>query len=250
MKALITGASSGIGRDIAHKLSEMGFTLILSARSADKLNALNQKLGGGHIVIPADLSSPENAKALYAAVKKEDIDILVNNAGFGIFGSFSQTALDTELNMISLNITAVHILMKLFLADFKRKNKGIILNVASSAAFLPGPLLSSYYASKAYVLRLSLAVREELRKEKSKVKICTLCPGPVKTGFDERAGVTFSLKGLESEYVAAYAVKKMLKGKAVIIPGTFMRISIFFTKLVPDFILVRIGYNIQHKKSN
>lgn len=250
MKALITGASGGIGRDIAIKLDSMGYNLILVARSEDKLIQLNSQLGSKHKVIVTDLSDINNAKNLYEKVKDEDIEILVNNAGYGLFGKFTQTELEAELNMLNLNIQTLHVLTKCFLKDFKEKNKGIILNVASSAAFLPGPLLSAYYASKAYVLRLSLAIREELRREKSKVKICTLCPGPVKTGFDERAGVAFSLNGLESKYVAEYAINRMLKGKSVIIPGLTMKICALLSKITPDFILVKIAYNIQHKKRN
>lgn len=249
MKALITGASSGIGRDIARRLDSMGYTLILAARTKEKLDELNNSLGGRHRVIKTDLSNHSEAKRLYEEVKREDIDILINNAGFGLFGSFDETDLETELNMLSLNIEAVHILTKLFLRDFKKRNRGTILNVASSAAFLPGPLMATYYATKAYVLRLSAAIREELRRDKSKVVICTLCPGPVKTDFDERAGVSFSLKGLASEYVADYAVKSMLKGRSVIIPGFTMKIGVFFSKILPDFISVRIAYNIQHSKN-
>lgn len=248
MKALITGASGGIGRDIAVKLNSMGYSLILASRNKEKLDRLNSKLGGRHKVIEVDLSYPENAKKLYKDVKNDNIDVLINNAGFGLFGKFDKTKLDVELNMISLNIEALHILTKLFLRDFKKKDKGIILNVASSAAFLPGPLMASYYASKAYVLRLSLAVREELRREKSNVKICTLCPGPVKTGFDSRAGVSFSLNGLESKFVADYAVDCMLKGKSVIVPGFAMKAGMLLSKIMPNFVLVRTAYNIQHKK--
>lgn len=248
--ALVTGASGGIGRDIAIKLHSLGYRLILVARGEEKLNELNAMLGGDNEIIPLDLSQRENAVALYERVKGENIEVLINNAGFGVFGRFTQTNIDNELNMLSLNIDALHILMKLFLKDFKQKDKGYILNVASSAAFLPGPLLSSYYASKAYVLRLSLAVIEELRREKSKVKISVLCPGPVKTGFDERAGVSFSLKGLDSKYVAEYAINKMFKGKKVIVPSLSIKVGTFFTRLLPNFILVRIAYNIQHKKES
>lgn len=249
-KALITGASGGIGRDIAIKLSSMGYKLILVARNENKLKELDALLGGDNKIIVSDLSKRENVIDLYERTKNEDIEILVNNAGFGLFGRFTEIPLENELDMLGLNIDALHILMKLFLKDFKKKDKGIILNVASSAAFLSGPLLSSYYASKGYVLKLSLAVAEELRRQKSKVKISVLCPGPVKTGFDERAGVSFSLKGLDSKYVAEYAVNKMFKGKRVIIPSFTIRLGLFFAKLLPEFIMVRIAYNIQHKKEN
>jgi len=139
-------------------------------------------------------------------------------------------------------------LTKLFLRDFKKKNSGMILNVASSAGFLPGPLLSSYYATKAYVLRLSQAIYEELRHEKSKVGISVLCPGPVDTEFNDVANVKFALKGLSSEYVAKYGIEKMLAGKLVIVPGKTMKLMRFLTKVTPDKILLKVAYHQQKKK--
>lgn len=248
MKALITGASSGIGRDMARVLSNMGHDLILVARREDRLIELKNELNTDVKIIVADVSTYENCLDIYNKVKDENIDILINNAGFGIFGEFTKIPLDKELNMIDVNIKAVDILTKLFLADFKKKNSGYILNVASSAAFLPGPLLSSYYASKAYVLRLTEAIYEELRREKSKVYIGALCPGPVKTEFDEVADVKFSLKGLTSEYVAKYAINKMFKRKLVIVPGFIMKCARFLTKITPSKLVLKIAYNQQHKK--
>jgi short-subunit dehydrogenase len=154
-KALITGASSGIGRDMARVLSSKGYDLILVARRKDRLEELKNELKTDVQILPYDISNYENCISLYNEVKDQNIDILINNAGFGIFGDFLSIDLEKELNMIDVNIKSVDILTKLFLKDFKEKNKGYILNVASSAAFLPGPLLSSYYASKAYVLRLT-----------------------------------------------------------------------------------------------
>ena len=164
MKALVTGASSGIGRDIARVLAARGCDLVLTARREERLRALASELSMVRVtILPADLSSREGCQALYRAAQGENIDILVNNAGLGLFGPFDETDLEAELGMLDVNIIAVHMLMKLFLPDLEAKGRGYILNVASSAAFLPGPLLSSYYASKAYVLRLSEAVAEELR---------------------------------------------------------------------------------------
>ena len=157
--------------------------------------------------------------------------------------------IEKELNMIDVNIKAVDILTKLFLKDFKEKNKGYILNVASSAAFLPGPLLSSYYASKAYVLRLTEAIYEELRREKSNVYVGVLCPGPVDTEFNKVANVRFALKGLTSEYVARYAIEKMFKRKLVIIPGSVMKLLKFAIRFVPEKVLLRIAYNQQRRKA-
>lgn len=199
-------------------------------------------------IVKADLTDIDSVFALYSEVKDDGIDILVNNAGFGICGEFLKTDLSRELDMIDLNIKALHALTKLFLRDFTAKNKGYILNVASSAAFMPGPLLSSYYASKAYVLRLDRAVNTELKKMKSDVRISTLCPGPVKTEFDEVANVKFSLKGLDARFVAEYAVKKMFERKEVIVPGWQMKLMRPLQKIIPDFILCKIAYHIQKRK--
>lgn len=152
--------------------------------------------------------------------------------------------------MLDLNIRAVHILTKLFLKDFKSRNSGYILNVASSAAFMPGPLMSGYYASKAYVLRLTLAIHEELRREGSGVYIGTLCPGPVDTGFSRRANVKFSLSGLKSADVAAYAVKKMFARKPVIVPGFQMKFVYLFNRFVPEKQLAKFVYQIQKRKGD
>lgn len=248
MKALITGASSGIGRDMAIILSKKGYDLILVARRMEKLEELKNTLSTDVQTICLDLSKEEACFELYEKVKNEDIEILINNAGFGIFGPFDEIDIHQELKMIDTNIRAVDILTKLFLKDFKRKNSGYILNVASSAAFLPGPLLSSYYASKAYVLRLTEAIYEELRRAGSKVHVCSLCPGPVDTEFNQTANVKFGLKGLTSEYVADYAIKQMFKRKLTIVPGTVMKMARFFEKFVPEKPLLRMAYNMQKKK--
>lgn len=248
MKVLITGASSGIGRDMAEIYSNKGYELILVARSKDKLELLANKLKTKVKIIQMDLSIPENCFRLYDLVKDEEIDILINNAGYGVFGKFLDMDLNEELNMIDLNIKAVHILTKLFLRAFKEKNKGSILNVASSAAFSPGPLFSSYYASKAYVVRLTEALYEELRRENSRVYIGALCPGPVDTNFNDRANVAFNLKGLKSYDVADYAIRKMEEGKLIIIPGTLMKISYCFTKITPNKMMLKAAYKIQKKK--
>ena len=250
MIALVTGASSGIGRDIACVLSEMGYDIYAVARREEKLYELKSKLKTALYPIVADLSNPNECRHLYEVLKDKDIDILVNNAGFGAFGRFSEIPLERELEMINTNIVSVHILTKLFLKDFKTRNRGYILNVASSAGFMMGPLLAAYYASKAYVLRLTEAVHRELKEENSGVHICALCPGPVKTEFDSVANVRFSIKGLSSIYVAKYAVKKMFKRKLLIVPGITMKISLFFSRFVPDILLSKITYALQHKKES
>ena len=156
--------------------------------------------------------------------------------------------LDDELNMIDLNITALHILTKLFLRDFKKKDKGIILNVASVAGFMPGPLLSSYYASKNYVLKLSIAIYEELRREKSNVSITVLCPGPVDTNFNNRAGVSFSVKPITPDYAADCALKKAFAGKLFALPGLSIKLAAAASGFVPNKMLAAIVYNIQQSK--
>lgn len=231
MKALITGASSGIGRDIAKELSKKGYDVILVAREEKKLQEVAQLCQNEARVIVKDLSMEENCKELYEELKNEDIDILINNAGFGVYGTFAETNLDTELSMIRTNVVAMHILMKLFLQDMNQRGKGRILNVSSSAGFMPGPLMSSYYASKAYILRLSEGVREELNKEKSKVTISVLCPGPVRTNFNKVAGVNFGIHSLSSQQVANYAVKKLLKGKFMIVPRIINESNSFFYEM-------------------
>ena len=238
MKALVTGASSGIGREIAKVLAERGYDLILTARRADRLRELADELPVRVEVIPADLTDRAQVKALWEQVKDQDIDILVNNAGRGLFGPFDETDLNTELAMLEVNIVALH-----------TRGRGHILNVASSAAFLPGPLLSSYYASKAYVLRLSEAVAEELRRAKSKVTISILCPGPVPTEFDQVADVRFSIPGTDSASVARLAVAGTLRGQLLILPGARMKAVHFFQRFVPDKILARLCWEVQHRKS-
>lgn len=250
MKALITGASSGLGYDFACSLSKMGYDLILVARNGKKLKELKDNLKTKVKYYELDLSLEENVYKLYNLVRKEDIDLLINNAGFGVFGPFYETNIKKELQLIDTNLKAVHILTKLFLTKFKEKDKGRILNVASSAAFMPGPLLSSYYASKSYVYNLSLAIYEELRRVGSNVKISVLCPGPVNTNFNNVAGVTFGVIALSSEYVVNYTIKKMFKNKLVIIPGFKMKLIRLFVRFIGTKPLLKITYKIQKKKTN
>lgn len=250
MKALITGASSGIGKDIAHVLSNMGYDLILVSRDIDALEKVKRGISTDVKCIALDLSDYSNCVTLHKMVKDDNIDILINNAGYGLFGSFDKTSLKEELNMIDLNVGAVHILTKLFLRDFKNRNHGYILNVASLAAFQAGPLMATYYASKAYVLRLTSAIYEELRRDKSDVVISALCPGPVATNFNKVAKVSFSVKPLTSIEVAEYGIKQMFKKKLVIIPGFKMKIAAYISRLVPIKWLLRITYNIQKKKED
>lgn len=250
MKALVTGASSGIGRDMARYLASLGYTVYAVGRDERKLSDLKNELGEKIQVIIKDLSVKENAISLYEELKMENIDLVVNNAGFGVFGEFADTDLEREISLINTNITAVHILTKLFLKDMLRENKGKILNVASIAGFAPGPLMGAYYASKAYVLRLTESVYEELKKKKSDVTISALCPGPVDTNFNNVANVKFSIKALPSEYVAKYGIDKAFKGKLIIVPGIIPKLCRFFSKITPDKLSMKVIYANQTKKVN
>lgn len=250
MKALITGASSGIGREMAIYLSELGFDLVLASRDKEKLEQLQSSLKTKVKVVVIDLADEKHAKDLYMVCKNENIDVLINNAGFGLFGDYNSVSLLTELNMIDVNIKAVHILTRMFLKDMVKKNKGYILNVASSAGLLKGgPLMSCYYATKSYVTSFTLAIAEELRRNKSKVRVSVLCPGPVDTNFNNVAGVKFNIASLSARYVARYAIDKFLKErKIVIVPGFKVKMGIFFSRFVSIKRLLRITYNIQRRK--
>ena len=250
MKALITGASSGIGREMAIYLSELGFDLVLASRDKEKLEQLQSSLKTKVKVVVIDLADDKHAKDLYMVCKNENIDVLINNAGFGLFGDYNSVSLLTELNMIDVNIKAVHILTRMFLKDMVKKNKGYILNVASSAGLLKGgPLMSCYYATKSYVTSFTLAIAEELRRNKSKVRVSVLCPGPVDTNFNNVAGVKFNIASLSARYVARYAIDKFLRErKIVIVPGFKVKMGIFFSRFVSIKRLLRITYNIQRRK--
>ena len=262
MWALITGASSGIGRDMARYLYGLGYSLILVARNANGLEELKQELEKNDkqnnvkvekkeiLVIPEDLSKKENCYDLYEKAKNIKLDVLINNAGFGEFGKFINSNLEKELDLINTNITAVHILTKLYLKDMIKENKGHILNVASIAGMEPGPLMSAYYASKAYVIRLSRAINKELKKDKSNVKISILCPGPTNTNFNNVANVVFKAPTMSSQKVAKYGVDRALRGKLIIVPGFTNKCVRFFSKILPDAVLEECAYHIQRRKQN
>ena len=251
MKALITGASSGIGLDMAKYLATKGYELVLVSRNKEKLEEIQEHLPTKVTIIVADLSNEQRVKDLYVLSKKENIDILINNAGLGDFGYLTDTDLNNDLELINTNIKAVHILTKYVVKDMeKRKTNTYILNVASSAAFQPGPLMSTYYATKSYVYQLTEALYYEEKKKKSNVHVSVLCPGPVETNFNNVAGVSFSVKPLKSSYVAKYAIDKMLKNKMLIIPGFKMKLAKFFSRFVSDKFLLKTIYKIQRKKAS
>ncbi len=247
MKALITGASTGLGKDFAIELSKKGYDLVLVARNKEKLENLKKELNTNVEIETMDLSVEKNVFSL-AKKYKDDIDLLINNAGYGECGEFNNISLETDLNMIDLNVKALHILTKEFLNVFIKKDKGQILNVASSAAFQPGPLMATYYSTKSYVYNLTMSIYEELRRNKSKVKISVLCPGPVNTEFNKRAKVSFSLKELESIDVVKYTLKCLDKNKLIIIPSFFMKLSVFSNRLVSRKFVLKIVYKIQKRK--
>ena len=251
MKALITGASSGIGLDMARYLSTKKWELILVARSKDKLEEIQEQLPTKVTIIVADLSNEQKVKELYAFAKKENVDVLINNAGLGDFGYLTDTDVNKDLELINTNIKALHILTKYMARDMENKETDTyILNVASAAAFQPGPLMSTYYATKSYVYQLTEALYYEEKIKNKKVHVSVLCPGPVDTNFNNVANVNFSVKPLKSTYVEKYAIDKMLEGKLLIIPGFKMKCARFFGKFVPNKLMLKITYNIQKKKAS
>lgn len=250
MKACITGASSGIGRDMARVLADYGIDLFIVARRSERLKQLQEELSKKVKVcaITLDLADEQSCRLLYERLAKEEIDILINNAGFGMAGLFTESDLNRELLMIDTNIKACHILTKLFLRDFVKRDFGYVLNVASAAAFLPGPMMASYYATKAYVQRLTLALRKEMQKQHAHVFISTLCPGPVHTEFNEVAGVKFKINGKSSYEVAKTAIDEMFAQRSIIIPGKLMKAAYGCCKLLPLAVLLEAAYHIQKRK--
>jgi len=251
MLALITGASSGIGRDMAREMAKLGYNLVLVARNEEGINKIKSELEKQYPTIQIrnyvlDLSIQENCYELYR--QEKDVDILINNAGFGLFGKFENTDLQKEVDMIDTNVIAYHVLMKLYLKDMLQKDKGHILNVASIAGFMPGPLMTTYYATKNYIVSLTRGVRKEIKKQHSNVKISLLCPGPVDTNFNNVANVKFKIPGLTSQAVARYAIKNMLKGKFIIVPGVFIKIIRLLTEITPTIITEEISYHMQVRK--
>ncbi len=207
-----------------------------------------EKFGNGTKYIALDLAGHDAPQKLYDFCRGTRIDLLINNAGFGIFGEFTQSSLAGELEMIDVNVRSVHILTKLFLRDFEKRGSGYLLNVSSVAGFMTGPLMSTYYASKNYVVRLTLAIREELRRKHSGVSVSVLCPGPVNTDFNNRAGVSFSLQAADTRFVARYAIEQTLRGRAVIVPGLMIRLGLVGAYLCPPRLQAAIVCELQKKK--
>lgn len=247
--ACITGASSGIGMEFAKRLSRMGYELILVSRNTKALKKLAGTLPCRRKIISCDLSDENNCIKLAEYLKTKNLTLLINNAGFGDWGSFDNTDLNKELDMINVNIKALHILTKEILKDFKKKDRGYILNVASSAGLLDGgPYMATYYATKAYVTSLTSSIYEELKEAGSNVHISMLCPGPVDTNFNNVAGVTFALSGISASYCAKYALSELFKGTLTIVPTFTMKAAVLAGKFAPRKLLIKITAKQQLKK--
>lgn len=233
MRALVTGASSGIGYSIARYLSNIGYDLVVVARREDCLLNLKKECKTDVKIIVLDLSIIANMYKLYEMTSDYDIDIVVNNAGVGLYGEFYDIDSSKEISMLNLNVIATDLITKLYLKDMVKKNRGKILNVSSMIGFMPGPLMSSYYASKAYITSMSRAINTELKMKKINVTVSTLCAGAVDTNFNSDLGISFFIPPSSSEQVAQYSVNKLLKNKEVIIPGFMNKAVYFFNKIIP-----------------
>ncbi|MFZ0707026.1 MAG: SDR family oxidoreductase [Candidatus Korobacteraceae bacterium] len=256
--ALITGASSGIGLELAHLFAQDGYRLVLVARNRSALRLLGDDLQSRYgitvRIAPKDLAHPASPDELYHELQESGVvlDVLVNNAGFGAAGAFLNTKWNDESEMIQVNIAALTHLTKLFLPQI-RAREGKLLNVASVAAFLPGPFMSVYYASKAYVLSFTEAVAEEMIG--TGVTVTCLCPGPVNTNFQKRAylqGATMTNSPLTVDVreVARIGYEGMKQGKRIVIPGRKNRLLVEGIRLAPRNMLTRVVRRLQEKKNS
>ncbi len=255
--ALITGASGGIGEELARRLAAAGTDVVLVARSAEKLAVLAADLVRAHgvqaHVLAQDLAAPAAADSIgrELAARGLTVDILINNAGFGTYGPFAETPADEEARMIQVNITALTLLTKQLLPRMLLRRHGRIMNVASTAAFQPGPLMAVYYASKAYVLSLSEALTNETAG--TGVTVTCLCPGPTRTGFQDRARMRESklfstLTVASATDVARAGYEGMMAGRALVIPGVTNRIGVQLLRVAPRALVRRVIRSIQDKR--
>ncbi|RMG48677.1 MAG: SDR family oxidoreductase [Acidobacteria bacterium] len=250
--ALVTGASTGIGYELTRLLAADGHDLILVARSRDRLAAVAREMTAAHGVgaeaLARDLSRQEDVRSLVQELGGAEVDVLVNNAGFGSFGPFANTDLETLLAMIQLNVSAVTHLTRALLPGMLQRRRGRILNVASTAAFQPGPLMAVYYATKAFVLHLSEALAEELRG--GPVTVTALCPGPTESEFARRAGMEesrlFRRWGvMDAATVARAGYRAMMRGKRLVVPGWTNRFLACAVRFVPRRLVPGIVRRIQ-----
>ena len=247
--ALITGASGGIGYELALLFARDHYDCILVARSQDKLSALATRLesefGVKTLVLAKDLSTPSTVDEIYEEVTAAslNVDVLVNNAGFPVYGGFVETDLQSELDMLQVNVMALTALTKLFLRGMVARRNGRILNLASTAAFVPGPLMAVYYASKAYVLSFSEAIANELHD--TGVTVTALCPGSTRTGFQERGKLENArlVRGRlpDAASVALAGYRGLMAGKSVVIPGLGNKLLPFGVRLSPRQAVTRIS---------
>ncbi len=251
--ALITGASSGIGLDLAHLFAADGHDVVLVARSEGKLRELAKELEAKHgiqaTVIAADLAKPDAPQQIFVIAPQ--IDVLVNNAGFGTSGKFAETELRAELEMIQVNVTALTHLTKLFLPQMLERKRGRILNLASTASFQPGPLMAVYYATKAYVLSFSEAIAEELSG--TGVTVTALCPGPTATGFQKTADLGSEallkvMKPVSSMEVARAGYNAMMRGRRVVIPGVKNKIGVQSIRVTPRVVVTKVVRALQERR--
>ncbi|WNY24235.1 NADP-dependent 3-hydroxy acid dehydrogenase YdfG [Methanimicrococcus hongohii] len=251
---LITGATGGIGSELSKIFAQRGYDLVLTARSEEKLNVLKNELEetySNHIfIIAADLAKPDGINLVFNEIDLADIqiDILVNNAGFGDYGRFADADWEKQEEMIQVNILALMQMTKRFLPPMIHRKEGKILNIASVAAFAPGPYMSVYYASKAFVLSFSEAIATELKN--SGVTVTAVCPGPTTTGFVAAAGdgtekLFKSFKNADPKDVAEFAYKSLMKGKVVATPGFQNKLLAFGTRLIPKSVVRKFVAKVQ-----
>lgn len=247
--AVITGATSGIGKEFAYAFAAKGYRLVLTGRRTKRLEAISAELKVPCRIWTADLSDEEACCDFMERLEKTRVDVFINNAGFGVCGSFTETELSKETSLIDVNVRAMHILLKGMLKKMKRQGFGTILNVGSAAGLLPaGPHMAAYYASKAYVVSLTRAVARELAEENSPVYVAVLCPGPVDTEFNVRANVKFAMKGISPRYCVREALRGMEKHKTVIIPSPLVRAGTFAQRLLPASMLIPLISAQQKRK--
>lgn len=247
--ACITGASSGIGKEFARELGKCGYDLILVARNKEALCQVAAETGTRCRIIVCDLSDENACRTLADQLKKYRLFILINNAGFGDAGPFHCTQLQKDLDMVDVNVKALHILTKELLPAFIKRDKGYILNVSSSAGLLPGgPYMATYYATKAYVTSLTCAVSRELKTLHSKVHISALCPGPVDTNFNDTANVKFALKGISASYCAKYALRKLFAKQLIIVPTLTVKSAVIGSRMIPRRLSLTITAFVQRRK--
>ena len=257
LTALVTGASGGIGLEIARLFAADGHDLVLVARSADKLARLAAELGERHNVaarvIVSDLARPEAPQKIFDELQAAGVhvDALVNNAGFGSYGQFAETDLRKELDLLRVNVVALTHLTKLFLPAMIARKSGYVMNVASTAAFQPGPLMAVYYASKAYVLHFSEAIANEL--EDTGVIVSALCPGPTETGFVAAAGMEqsklFERGAMDARTVAVEGYRGLFAGKTIVIPGLRNNLTARLVGLAPRKLVTKVVRGIQERRS-